>query len=83
METYVLLARSITYGQRMQHLLQRNGITANVYRAPRDISETGCGYGVELSPACLYCALAVLQQSGLSPSRVYKKQFNQYNEVHL
>ncbi len=83
METYVLLARSITYGQRMQQLLQCNGIRAKVYRAPRDISETGCGYGVELHPEGLYCALALLQQGGLSPSRVYRKSLNQYYEVSI
>lgn len=81
METYVLLARSITYGQRMQHILQRNGVRAQVYRAPRDISDTGCGYGVEVSGASFYCALSLLQQVGLSPSRIYKKWQNQYQEV--
>lgn len=83
METYVLLARSITYGQRMQHLLQRNGIRSKVYRAPRDINESGCGYGVEVAAEGFYCALSLLQQSGLIPSRVYRKQYNQYYEVNV
>lgn len=83
METYVLIARSITYGQRMQRVLLRGGIRASVYRAPRDISDTGCGYGVEIGAEWVLCGLELLQRAGLVPSRIYRKVQNVYQEVKL
>ncbi len=82
-EAYVLIARSITYGQRMQRVLQRGNIRASVYRVPRDISDSGCGYGVEVAPEWAQYALQLLQQAGLTPSRIYRKYQNQYQEVRL
>lgn len=79
MESYVLIARSITYGQRMQCVLQRGGVRCRLYRAPRELSHAGCGYGVEV--ASLGLALSLLQQAGLHPLKLYRKHQEQYQEV--
>ena len=42
MEHYLILARSITYAQRMQSVLTRAGIRCQVFRAPRELTSLGC-----------------------------------------
>ena len=39
MEYYLILARSVTYAQRMQKTLDRAGIRCRIFRAPRDLTE--------------------------------------------
>ena len=39
MEHYIILARSVTYAQRMQKSLGRAGIRCQIFRPPRDLTE--------------------------------------------
>ena len=41
-EHYLIIARSVTYAQRMQRALGLAGIRNQIYRAPRDLTDTGC-----------------------------------------
>ena len=41
----LILARSVTYAQRMQRALNRAGIRSQLFRAPRDLTDLGCAYG--------------------------------------
>ena len=41
MEYYLILARSVTYAQRMQKTLDRAGIRCRIFRAPRDLTDLG------------------------------------------
>lgn len=41
MEYYLILARSVTYAQRMQRTLGRTGIRSQIFRAPRDLTDLG------------------------------------------
>ena len=50
MEYYLILARSVTYAQRMQSALNRIGIRSQIFRAPRDLTDLGCAYLVRISP---------------------------------
>lgn len=45
---YLIMCRSMTYAQRSAALLERNGISATVVKAPQGLSSSGCGYGVSL-----------------------------------
>ena len=49
METYFILARSVTYAQRMQHSLERAGVRCRISRAPREMTDQGCAYVVRLA----------------------------------
>lgn len=44
MEYDLILARSVTYAQRMQSVLNRIGIRSQIFRAPRDLTDLGCAY---------------------------------------
>ena len=50
MEYDLILARSVTYAQRMQSALNRIGIRSQIFRAPRDLTDLGCAYLVRISP---------------------------------
>ena len=67
----LILARSVTYAQRMQRALNRAGIRSQLFRAPRDLTDLGCAYVVRIGPQDLRLALPVLNREGLGPLRVY------------
>ena len=71
MEYDLILARSVTYAQRMQRALNRAGIRSQLFRAPRDLTDLGCAYVVRIGPQDLRLALPVLNREGLGPLRVY------------
>jgi len=78
-EQYLILARSVTYAQRMQRALERAGIRSQIARAPRDLTDLGCAYVVrvtELAPA-----LRVIHKEGLGPAQVFLYQRGFYQEV--
>ena len=81
MEHYVIIARSVTYAQRMQRALQRAGIRCQIYRAPRELTELGCAYAVEIAAATLTDALQILYREQLAPVQIYLSQRGYYREV--
>ena len=78
-----ILARSVTYGQRMERALNRAGITARIFRAPRELGDWGCAYVVELAAGSLQTALTVIRGAGLGPVKVYAQQRDGYTELPL
>ena len=48
MEHYLIIARSVTYAQRMQKTLDRGGIHSRIFRAPRELTDLGCAYAVQI-----------------------------------
>lgn len=81
MEHYIILARSVTYAQRMQKVLSRAGIRCQIYRAPRDLTDLGCAYAVRLVAGSLPAALAALHQESLNPVQIFLYQKGVYQEV--
>ncbi len=81
MEHYLILARSVTYAQRMQRALDRAGISSRVYRAPRDLTNLGCAYALRLAPRDLREALLTLHREGLNPVQIFLYQRGLYQEV--
>lgn len=79
MEYYVILARSVTYAQRMQKALGQAGIRSRMFRAPRDLSDLGCAYAVQIAVGDLYPAEKAL--SRVSPVQIFHYQNGQYREV--
>ena len=70
---FLLMCRSLTYGQRCVHVLERAGITGTLTRAPRSVGGRGCGYCVIVSARNLDRALGTLGAAGLSPERILEK----------
>ena len=81
MEHYIILARSVTYAQRMQKALGRTGIRCQISRAPRNLTELGCAYAVRLEVNDLPPALAALHQASLDPVQIFLYQRGLYKEV--
>ena len=83
MEHYLILARSVTYAQRMQSTLSRAGIRCQIYRAPRDLTALGCAYAVRLAIHDLPPALTALHRESLDPVQIFLFQHGFYQEVIL
>ena len=83
MEYDLILARSVTYAQRMQRALNRAGIRSQLFRAPRDLTDLGCAYVVRVGPGDLHMALPVLNREGLGSLRVYGRQGATFREMGL
>lgn len=82
MEQYWMIARSVTYAQRMERALTAAGIRTRIFRAPRELSNLGCAYAVELTGG-LHSALAILRSAGLYPTKLYLLQQGKYLELSL
>ena len=81
MEHYIILARSVTYAQRMQKSLGRTGIRCQIFRAPRDLTDLGCAYAVRVAVSDLPAALTALHRDGLDPVQIFLYQRGLYQEV--
>ena len=79
---YLIVCRSLTYAQRTARALERTGISGHIMRAPRVISQEGCGYCVKVQEQRLAEALRTLQREGLGPKRIFLQQEDgAYREV--
>ena len=83
MEYYLIIARSVTYAQRMQRALARAGILSQIFRAPRDLTELGCAYAVQISVPDLPAALTAVHRERLDPVQIFLNQSGAYREVGL
>ena len=81
MDYYLILARSVTYAQRMQRALERVGLRCQIYRAPRELTDLGCAYAVQLAAADLKTALIALHREALDPVQIFLNQRGVLREV--
>lgn len=73
MESYVIIARSVTYAQRIERELKRAGIQAFLFRAPLELTGgVGCSYAVRVSPGAMTAAYRLLQTAGLRDIRILR-----------
>lgn len=83
MEHYLILARSVTYAQRMQKALNRAGVRCQVSRAPRDLTDFGCAYVLRVSVSDLMRAVTAIYRENLGPVQIFLQQRGFYQEVQL
>ena len=81
MEYYLILARSVSYAQRMQRELERAGVRCQLFRAPRDLTDRGCAYVLRIAVPELSRALTVLHRASLDPVQIFLHQHGFYQEV--
>ncbi len=81
MDHYLIIARSVTYAQRMQRVLARAGIRCQIFRAPRDLTNLGCAYALRVSVSDLTAALTALHKDGMDPVQIFLYQRGLYQEV--
>lgn len=81
MDFYLFSLRSITTAQRMQQVLERAGIRANIQRAPTGLSQKGCSYVLRVPATRYRDALDLLKQQGMSPVGIFVYDNGAYREV--
>ena len=81
MDHYLIIARSVTYAQRMQRVLARAGIRCQIFRAPRELTELGCAYAVRVAVSDLTAALTTIHRESLDPVQIFLYQRGLYQEV--
>ena len=81
MDNYLLLARSVTYAQRMHKVLDRAGIRCQIFRAPRTLTDMGCAYAVYVAGEDLTAVMNVLHRSSLTPVKLFFNHQGTYQEV--
>ena len=81
MDHYLIIARSVTYAQRMQRALVRAGVRCQIFRAPRDLTDRGCAYAVRVAVSDLTGALTALHRESLDPVQIFLYQRGLYQEV--
>ena len=83
MDHYLIIARSVTYAQRMQRAWIGKGLRCQIFRAPRELTELGCAYAVRISVSDLIPALTVLHRESLNPVQIFLYQKGLYQEVRI
>ena len=78
----LILFRSLTHAQRAAQILERNGMTATVRKAPQGLPARGCSYCVRLRAGRMCGALPLLAQRGLELGKVFLlREDGNYQEV--
>ena len=84
MEYYLIIARSVTYAQRIERVLSRAGIRSLVFRAPLELTkDEGCAYAVRLTPDAVQRAIRLLRENGLLHVRMLHSDASGIQEVDL
>lgn len=71
MKFYYVTFRSVTYAQRGEQILQREGIRCTLLRTPRWMEERGCGYCLRLWTDRIQPALQTLRRAQVPMRKVY------------
>ena len=71
MKFYYVTFRSVTYGQRAERLLTKEGHRCTLQRTPRWMEEQGCGYAVRIWTKDVVPSVELLRANGIPLRRVY------------
>lgn len=81
---YLLTCRSLTYAQKIAHILASSGLNAVVMRAPYEIGSEGCGYCVKIPEKNLNASLRELNRHDMGPVKIFAQYENgRTSEVRL
>ena len=70
MELYYFTFRSVTYAQKGQRILEKQGISCWMGRAPKWMTTRGCGYAVKVRK--LQEAVTAFRISGAEWEKIYR-----------
>lgn len=71
MRSYIITFRSVTFAQRAESVLRRNGISCSLRRTPKWLEEQGCGYSVQLRNENVVVAVGKLRENKIDFRKVY------------
>lgn len=69
---YAFTFRSLTAAQNARRLLLAQSITAELRRAPKQLSQQGCGYLLHVSARQGMAAYDALVHAGMQPEQQYR-----------
>ncbi len=67
---YIIMCRSLTYAQRAVRLLEQSGLFAVLSKAPQELTDGGCNYGVKIRLRDLDKAQEALKRSRIRTGRI-------------
>jgi hypothetical protein len=79
--SYLITCSGLTSAQRIKYVLERACISAYIVRPPQELSDSGCGYAVEVKSGQLETAVRIIKEKRLNFRRVFKKNGSSYSEV--
>lgn len=71
MKFYYITFRSVTYAQRGEQVLQKNGIRCSLLRTPKWMEVQGCGYSLRLWTSNVMEGVTLLRQNNVPMRKVY------------
>lgn len=84
MRVYFITVRSVTFGQRAESVLRKNGLSCSLQRTPRWMEEQGCGYCLRLRTEDISPAVQLLRTARVPFRRVYVQLWDgEVEEVRL
>ena len=73
MGIYYITFRSVTFAQRAEKLLSKQGIHVSLMRTPRWMEEQGCGYALKMWGSDILTNVRLLQENGIQLRKIYKQ----------
>ncbi len=83
MNLVYLTSRSVTYAQRMEKVLRKNGISAAIERPEIKMTEQSCAYAVVISQGYLPEALEILRRRNLMPVKVIVEENGELRALRI
>ena len=84
MRFYYITFRSVTFAQRAEKLLSRQGIRVSLMRTPRWMEEQGCGYALKLWTNQISGTMGLLRENRIQWRRVYtQREDGEMEELRL
>lgn len=71
MKFYYITFRSVTFAQRGEQLLQKNGIRCTLLRTPKWMEAQGCGYSLRLWTKDMEKGVELLRRHKVPLQKVY------------
>ena len=71
MKFYYFTFRSVTFAQRGEQLLQKNGVRCTLLRTPKWMEVQGCGYSLRLWTDDVRVGVKLLREQGVPMRKVY------------
>lgn len=74
MRYFFITFRSVTFAQRGERLLSRNGHRCNLQRTPKWMEAQGCGYCLRLKTVDITPAVELLRENQVPMRKVYAQR---------
>lgn len=71
MKQYYITFRSVTFAQRGEARMKKDGYPCSLQRTPRWMEEQGCGYAIRIWVRDINPVLVMLQEENIPIRRVY------------